>query len=199
MAVAALVMFVVMFLVVFVARSLIQKRATGDDGIRAGVLGAAVGSLEWLAGWLLVVAFLAGLAAPIAEIAGIEPTITTGWLRGAGVIVAGLGIVVTFLAQNNMGAEWRIGIDTNEHTGLVTDGAFGLVRNPIFTAMIFTATGLALMVPNPISITGLILLIAAIELQVRFVEEPHLRRLHGNDYKSYASRVGRFMPGIGRS
>lgn len=45
---------------------------------------------------------------------------------------------------------------------------------------------------------GLILLVAAIELQVRFVEEPHLRNLHADTYRDYASRVGRLLPGIGR-
>ncbi len=194
MAATALVMFVAMFLIVFVARSIIQKRATGDTGIRAGVLGADVGSLEWSAGWLLVLALIAGLVAPITELAGLDPLTTNEWLRGIGVVTAGLGVGLTFLAQMHMGTEWRIGIDTGERTGLVTAGAFGLVRNPIFSAMIVAATGLALMVPNPISIAGLVLLVVAIELQVRFVEEPHLRRLHGKGYLGYCSRVGRFVP-----
>jgi protein-S-isoprenylcysteine O-methyltransferase Ste14 len=73
-----------------------------------------------------------------------------------------------------------------------------VVRNPIFSALILAAIGLAMMVPNPISIVGVFVLILAIELQVRFVEEPHLRQLHGDDYAVYASRVGRFVPGIGR-
>jgi protein-S-isoprenylcysteine O-methyltransferase Ste14 len=199
MAALALVLYVVMFLVVFVARSVIQKHSTGDSGIRAGVLGASPGSVEWVAGWLLVLALVAGFAAPIAEIAGIEPLTTDPWLRGAGIVVAGTGIVLTFLAQMSMGTQWRIGIDTDEQTGLVTDGAFGIVRNPIFSAMIVAGVGLALMVPNPISILGVVLLIAAIELQVRYVEEPHLRRLHNDAYTAYALRVGRFLPGIGRN
>ena len=199
MAGIALVVYLVMFLVVFVARSAIQKRSTGDSGIRAGVLGAPTRSLEWLAGWLLVLALVGGLAAPIAELAGLDPIATSRWMRQAGVVVAGAGIVLTFLAQVDMGTEWRIGIDTNETTGLVTDGAFGVVRNPIFAAIIVAAIGLALMVPNPISIAGVLSLIVATELQVRFVEEPHLRRLHGDYYRTYASRVGRFVPGIGRS
>ena len=41
-------------------------------------------------------------------------------------------------------------------------------------------------------------LLAALELQVRVVEEPHLLRAHGGAYASYAARVGRFVPGVGR-
>ncbi len=73
-----------------------------------------------------------------------------------------------------------------------------MVRNPIFTALVIAAIGLAMMVPNPISIAGVVMLIVVIELQVRFVEEPHLRRLHGDGYTDYARRVGRFVPGVGR-
>lgn len=199
MAVVALVMYVVMILVIFVLRSAIQKRSTGDSGIRAGVLGASAGSLEWLAGWMLVVAVVAGLAAPFAEIAGLDPITANGWVRGVGTAVAAAGIALTFVAQMSMGTEWRIGIDPEERTGLVSSGAFGVVRNPIFAAMILTGIGFALMVPNPISFVGAVLLFVAIELQVRFVEEPHLRRLHGADYLTYASRMGRFVPGLGRN
>lgn len=198
MAVAALSMFIVWFFVAFVARSIIQKRSTGDSGIRAGGLRAAAGSIEWWAGWIFALALVTGFAAPVAEIAGYEPMTTHSWLRGLGVIVAAIGIMATFLAQLNMGSEWRIGVDTDEQTGLVTHGAYRAIRNPIFTAMIVAAIGLAMMVPNPVSIAATIFLVVAIELQVRFVEEPHLDRLHGDEYRSYASHAGRLVPRLGR-
>ena len=89
-------------------------------------------------------------------------------------------------------------VDPTERTGLVTSGVFALVRNPIFTAMLITASGLAMTIPNPISIVGLAALIAAIEVQVRLVEEPYLLHTHGDRYRAYARSVGRFAPGIGR-
>jgi protein-S-isoprenylcysteine O-methyltransferase Ste14 len=54
------------------------------------------------------------------------------------------------------------------------------------------------MVPNTVSLAGLVVTIAAIELQVRAVEEPYLLRVHGDAYARYAAAVGRFLPGIGR-
>ncbi|NLD75698.1 MAG: isoprenylcysteine carboxylmethyltransferase family protein, partial [Acidimicrobiales bacterium] len=98
-----------------------------------------------------------------------------------------------------MGASWRIGVDPDERTGLVTHGLFALVRNPIFTAMLVTALGLTLMVGNVISLTGLGALFAALEVQVRLVEEPYLRTVHGPDYERYSATAGRFLPGLGRS
>jgi protein-S-isoprenylcysteine O-methyltransferase Ste14 len=38
----------------------------------------------------------------------------------------------------------------------------------------------------------------ALELHVRLIEEPYLQRVHGAQYATYAARVGRFIPGIGR-
>ncbi|MBB4934751.1 protein-S-isoprenylcysteine O-methyltransferase Ste14 [Lipingzhangella halophila] len=41
-------------------------------------------------------------------------------------------------------------------------------------------------------------LIAAVQLQVRTIEEPYLLRTHGHAYRTYAVRTGRFLPGLGR-
>jgi protein-S-isoprenylcysteine O-methyltransferase Ste14 len=199
MAGLALALFLVWFLLIFVARTAIQKRATGDSGVRTGALSAAIGSIEWVAGWMLVLALVAGVAAPVSELLGFDPVFSSDPLRVVGVVVAVVGIVLTFLAQSAMGKEWRIGVDADERTGLVTDGAFTLVRNPIYTAMFTTALGLVLMVPNGVAVVGFVLLVASVELQVRFVEEPHLRRLHGDEYAAYEARVGRFVPGVGRT
>ena len=90
---------------------------------------------------------------------------------------------------------WRIGVDESERTALVTESAFRVARNPIFTAMVITAIGITMMVPNPLALAGLAALLVALELQVRGVEEPYLRTVHGNTYLSYASHV---LLGLGR-
>jgi protein-S-isoprenylcysteine O-methyltransferase Ste14 len=97
-----------------------------------------------------------------------------------------------------MGSSWRIGVDPAERTVLVTDGVFRLARNPIFTAMVTAQLGVALMVPTWVSAASLVALVAAVQLQVRAVEEPYLRAAHGPAYTAYASRTGRFVPGVGR-
>lgn len=113
-------------------------------------------------------------------------------------MLASLGIATTSVAQFAMGDAWRIGVDPAERTELVTDGPFSLVRNPIFAAMIPSFTGIALLVSNAATIAGAALLMVAVELQTRLIEEPYLSRVHGEQYTIYAARVGRFLPGIGR-
>lgn len=97
-----------------------------------------------------------------------------------------------------MGTSWRIGVDAQERTDLVTTGPFASVRNPVFTAMITALLGMTLMVPHLATLAALLALVVAVELQVRFVEEPYLVRVHGQAYLSYARTAGRFVPGLGR-
>jgi protein-S-isoprenylcysteine O-methyltransferase Ste14 len=47
-------------------------------------------------------------------------------------------------------------------------------------------------------VAAFLVVVVAVQLQVRLVEEPYLRRLHGETYADYAQRVGRFFPGVGR-
>ena len=64
--------------------------------------------------------------------------------------------------------------------------------------MVVTAAGLALMVGNIVAVTAFASLLAALQVQVRYVEEPYLHATHGSDYDKYASTAGRFMPYLGR-
>jgi protein-S-isoprenylcysteine O-methyltransferase Ste14 len=142
-----------------------------------------------------------GLVAPVLDLAGVvEPVAALDERTGqaAGVVLYGLGLAGTLVAQVAMGRSWRIGVEESEKTELVTTGPFALVRNPIFSATVPAFLGLALMVPNVAALAGFLALVAAVELQVRFVEEPYLIRTHGERYLDYASRVGRFVPGIGK-
>lgn len=198
MAVAALVLYGVTLTLTFGVRIALQWRRTGSTGVHGVAPGA--GALEWFAGALFVAGLLSGAAAPILALLGIlEPISALDGTLGhtIGIALAVGGIVLTFLAQLAMGDAWRIGVDPEEQTRLVTDGPFRLVRNPIYSAMIPTVLGFVLMVPSVLSIAALLILAVGLELQVRLVEEPHLLQTHGDEYATYAARVGRFVPGLG--
>lgn len=199
MAALALGLFVLYLALAFGLRTFVQFRRTGSTGFRG--LSGRPGSPEWLGGVLFIVALALHLAAPILNLTGILESFTVldnSVVGTFGIVLFTLGAVGTLAAQGAMGASWRIGVDQGEKTSLVTTGPFEIIRNPIFSAMISASLGMALMVPSPAGLAAFLLLVLAIELQVRFVEEPYLMRVHGEDYARYASRVGRFVPGIGR-
>ncbi len=195
----ALAVYVAYLALAFGLRSLLQRRRTGSAGFH-GVSGRP-GSAEWAGGVLFVVALLLGLVAPVLDLADVLAPVsaldgTAGHVLG--LVLAAGGIVTTLASQVTMGTSWRIGVDAEERTALVTAGPFGLVRNPFFSGTGLVAAGLVLMVPNAVAIAALLALVAAVELQVRVVEEPYLLSAQGQEYREYAERVGRFVPGVGR-
>lgn len=180
-------------LVAIVGRSLLQWRRTGSTGWR-GVHGRP-GSGPWWAGVLMAVACVGLVAAPvIAMLAAESPVSVVRVSMGAALFLAGL--VVTVIAQLEMGDAWRIGVQEDERTELRTAGLFAWCRNPIFTGMLLVGVAMAVWVP--LAAPAGLALWAGLELQVRVVEEPYLMRIHGARYQAYAARTGRFWPGVGR-
>ncbi|MGV0645462.1 isoprenylcysteine carboxylmethyltransferase family protein [Mycolicibacterium sp. XJ2546] len=195
----ALVLFGVFALLGFGWRSWVQRRRTGSTGFR-GISGR-IGSVEWLAGVGFVVAMAAAVFAPTLQLLGVVaplPILDHTWLNVVGVVLAVLGIAGTVYAQLDMGDSWRIGVDHDETTTLVRSGVFAVVRNPIFTAMLVFGLGIAVVTPNLVALMGFGILVVTIELQVRVVEEPYLLSVHGDEFREYTARVGRFVPGLGR-
>ena len=197
-AIVTLILILGFYAVAFGLRTWQHLRATGSTGFR-GVSGRP-GSAEWFGGVLFGAGILLSLLAPIAEMFG---WVSSPWVPGGLRFVVGVGavlvgIALTYVAQTSMGSSWRIGVQGDERTALVVAGPFALVRNPIFSCMLFTAGALAFILPNVLSLAAFLSLLVAVELQVRRVEEPYLLRTHGASYRSYAARVGRFVPGVGR-
>jgi protein-S-isoprenylcysteine O-methyltransferase Ste14 len=198
MATAALGLYAILAVITFGVRVAVQVRRTGSTGLHGLPPGA--GALEWVAGGLFIAGFAAVALALILAAAGVlDPVAALDGPVGhaAGIVLAVAGICLVFGAQLAMGDSWRVGVDPKERTDLVTDGPFGHVRNPIYSAMIPTVLGLVLMVPSALAIAGLAILFAGLEMQVRLVEEPYLVRTHGDEYTAYAARVGRFVPKLG--
>jgi protein-S-isoprenylcysteine O-methyltransferase Ste14 len=184
----------------FGLRMVVQVRRTGSTGFKS--FRGASGSVERM--WELLIATAIALCivgGPMLQLVGAVDSVPG--LGGEvanilGVALATLGTTLTVVAQFAMGDAWRIGVDSSERTELVTYGPFAVVRNPIFAAMIPAFTGIALLAPNVVTLTGAMLVMVALELQTRFIEEPYLAAVHGERYAAYAAEVGRFFPGIGR-
>jgi len=194
----ALAAYALFLALAFGLRSLVHYRRTGTSGF---VPPSAAGPTEWVVGVLFGVALLSGVAAPCLQLAGILApwhTLETAQARAAGGALYVAGLAGTLWAQFAMGDAWRIGVREAERTTLVARGPFRWVRNPIFSSMLVATMGLLLLVPNAVSALALLALLVALEMQVRWVEEPYLTRVHGASYRAYAARTGRFLPGFGR-
>ena len=195
MAVVAVVVWVLYVALATVRPLVVMRRRTGDWGFRPS------------AGTALVVAALLPCAYAVLLVGTVLDL--TGSLRGitvlvgpvaqtVGVVLAVAGLPLIVVAQETMGRSWRIGVDVDERTDLVIAGPFRWIRNPIYSGMVLMAAGIALLVPNAMTLAGFALILVAVELQARVVEEPHLLAGHGESYRRYAAERGRFVPGVGR-
>jgi protein-S-isoprenylcysteine O-methyltransferase Ste14 len=185
-------------LLTFGVRVAIQLRRTGRTGLIGLREGAGVA--DWASGLLFVGGMAIGAASPVLVLGDhLEPidALDIGAVHLIGILLAAAGGLAVFAAQLGMGESWRIGVSDEERTDLVTGGWFSLCRNPIYTSMIAGWTGFALLVPTWLGIAAVPVIATGLEIQVRFVEEPYLLRTHGDAYRAYASRVGRFVPGVG--
>jgi protein-S-isoprenylcysteine O-methyltransferase Ste14 len=116
-------------------------------------------------------------------------------LSTVGAIFLATGLVLLVVAQLQMGASWRIGIDETATPGLIETGLFRFSRNPIYMALLVIVAGYVALLPT---LTSLLLWAGAylgIRLQI-YAEEAYLRRSYGEAYDAYARRVGRLLPGL---
>jgi protein-S-isoprenylcysteine O-methyltransferase Ste14 len=161
---------------------------------RRGTPGQRVSAPAFLAVVLGIIALaLAYAAGGPGAVGGLPPSATAVWL-GTGAAAAGLGIVAA--AQRQMGSSFRIGID-EAPTPLVEAGLFRWVRNPIYSGLLLMLAGVVLIAPGVWSAALWIAAAGAIAWHTR-LEERHLLALHGESYRRYAERTGRFVPGVGR-
>jgi protein-S-isoprenylcysteine O-methyltransferase Ste14 len=141
MAVLALVLLAVWLLLVVSLPTLVRLRRTGTASVPR--FRDRPGSPQWWARLVSALGFACAVAAPLAELAGLQPIpiLDRTPVRAAGVVLVAVGIAATLAAQLAMGASWRPDVDPAARTALVTSGPFRLVRNPIFTATAATAAG----------------------------------------------------------
>ena len=109
-----------------------------------------------------------------------------------GLVFLLIGLLWTVIAQVQMKNSWRIGIDIETKTELVTSGLFSISRNPIFLGMILSVAGLFLVTPNALTLIFLILGYVLIQIQIR-LEEEFLTKEHGQSYINYKQKVRRLI------
>ncbi len=183
-------------------RTWVQLRRYGSSGIvlfRSGRPGQHLREALFV---VLAVALLAEAAlAAVAprRLPGLVPLApaSAAVLRATGTVMVLGATALMLAAQLDLGASWRVGIDQGARPGLVTGGLYRYSRNPIYVAMLAALLGFALLLPSCISLALLIGAGLGIRRHVRD-EEAYLARTYGEEYRRYAARVGRFVPGVGR-
>ena len=77
---------------------------------------------------------------------------------------------------------------------LITDGVYGIVRNPVYTAFICIFTGILLFAKNYLLLVLPIIFWIYLSLLMKMSEEKWLRAKFGKEYDLYCKRVNRIIP-----
>ena len=113
-------------------------------------------------------------------------------LKFAGLVLLFVSFLWTSIGQYQMSGSWRIGIDYEETTRLVSNGLFKYSRNPIFLGVLISYLGTFLIIPNILSFSIMLVTFVTIQTQVR-LEEEYLESVQGKEYIEYKSQVRRWL------
>jgi len=188
--------FIVYFGIAFVAKSIIVAKRIGKnplvlpgDDSAYGLIGLYFKlTIIFMLVYVLLFAFVSALYDNFLPVKQLD-NLTIKWV-GLGLL--GFALIWTIIAQRHMKNSWRIGIDTETKTELITTGLFGFSRNPIFFGMIVSLVGLFLTTPN--ALTGLFLILGYVLIQIQIrLEEEFLTAEHGQNYLVYKQKVRRLI------
>ena len=137
--------------------------------------------------WLLAAVYLArtgaftlGSATIALLVFGIVCALMAAWLRTWGAAYIGSGVV---------------GSSAMHGAGVVADGPYRYLRNPLYVGIFLHALALALLMPATGALVAVVL-IAVFELRLALAEEPFLRAKLGEPYVAYSALVPRFLPAM---
>ncbi|PKL19357.1 MAG: isoprenylcysteine carboxylmethyltransferase family protein [Spirochaetae bacterium HGW-Spirochaetae-5] len=106
-----------------------------------------------------------------------------------------IGLAICRLAQVTIGKSWRVGIDENAKPGLITNGIYGVIRNPTYTGLFILCTGVFVILPTVLISYWILAFFIMMEFQVR-CEEEYLEKQYGNEYLQYLKKTSRYIPFI---
>ncbi|MCM3876343.1 MAG: isoprenylcysteine carboxylmethyltransferase family protein [Thermoanaerobaculia bacterium] len=82
---------------------------------------------------------------------------------------------------------------------LVVRGLYRYTRNPMYLGVLTAISGWAVLFQIGVLAGYLLLVGTGFHLVVVLYEEPHLRKMFGDEYDAYRHRVGRWLPKPGRT
>lgn len=113
------------------------------------------------------------------------------WLRYSGLVVLGLGAVLGLIALLQINTKLSPFPTPVSNSKLLTNGAFGIARHPIYTALVLAGLGYAIHQESllKILVTGLLLILFYFKSKY----EEHLLSQKFPEYKQYQMKTRRFL------
>ena len=114
----------------------------------------------------------------------------------AGTLCLVLGLWLFHRSHADLGTNWSVTLQVRETHRLVTEGVYGRIRHPMYTALLLYSVGQALALPNYVagpSYGVAMVLLVAFRLGP---EERMMIEEFGERYAAYRARTKRLVPGL---
>lgn len=115
------------------------------------------------------------------------------WIAAVGAVAS---LLLTSVCWSRMGVHWRMAVSVKGEDELITDGPFRYVRHPIYALSMLLMICSAIIVPTVPMLAVAVAHLVLTHIKARN-EERHLITVHGEAYRRYLARTGRFLPRIG--
>ncbi|WP_147112337.1 protein-S-isoprenylcysteine O-methyltransferase [Tateyamaria sp. syn59] len=115
-----------------------------------------------------------------------------------GMLVGALGTYVFWCAHRDLGKNWSAHLEVREKHTLVTNGIYGRVRHPMYTAIFLLCLAQALILTNWIAGPAGLVFFTLLYVTRVGPEEAMMEDQFGDQWRSYAERTPRLIPSLGR-
>lgn len=153
-------------------------------------------TLDWTFG-LVVVAVGAGVNLGFRAAHVQAAALGGGWVPVAiGLTVLAAGVALRTWAILTLGRLFKFVVVIQEDHRVVAAGPYRLLRHPSYTGALVAFLGTGIALDSWLSMLALVVVpLAAVLVRIR-VEEAELGTALGQEYRSYASRTRRLVPGL---
>lgn len=113
----------------------------------------------------------------------------------------GTAVLVVFLwlfrqSHQDLGGNWSVTLEIRERHSLVTAGVYRYIRHPMYASFWLWALAQVLLIPNVIVGPASLVSVGLLYLRRSGREERMMMDEFGEEYRAYASRTARLIPGI---
>jgi protein-S-isoprenylcysteine O-methyltransferase Ste14 len=149
----------------------------------------------WFVAPFQLLGFFMLIGLPICDVRGLAVLPESAAVRGAGLALTAIAFVLRLGPMVQLGRRFTPVVTRLPEHRLETGGFYGRLRHPSYLGMILLILGLALVFR---SVVGLALVPVFVALLVwrMHVEERFLLEQFGDEYRAFAARRARLLPGV---
>ena len=147
--------------------------------------------------WLIVIGMIVAFFLPPLEYIFLPALLPRRlWMQITGLTLIILGCVLFIWARRTLGKFYSGHVSVVEGQPLVQSGPYHFIRHPAYAGYFLMALGIAFGYSSLIGVAAFILLLIPVTIYRLRLEDKFLGEHFGDEFKAYAVKVARLIPGI---